>query len=111
MRTRIGPFSSASPRFRGGRNGFGGARKRDEEGVPLRVDLDARVLREGIPQNPPVLGEEVGVCRPVLLEEPRRALDVGEEEGDGATRELAHGSILELAPLGSLPLKSDYRRK
>ena len=100
MRTLIGPFSRAFPRFGGCRDSFGGARKRDEEGIPLRVDLDARVLRERIPQDPPVLGEEVGICRAVLLEEPRRALDVGEEEGDGATRELAHGSILELAPPG-----------
>ena len=99
------------PRFRGSRNCIGGARKRDEEGIPLSVDLDARVPRECVPQYPSVLGEQVGIGCPMLLEEPRRALDIGEEEGDGSAREVAHGSILELAPPRSLPLESDYRRR
>ena len=44
----------------------------------------APVSRECVPQGAAVLGEEIGVVRPVLLEEPRRALDVREEKGDGA---------------------------
>ena len=75
--------------------------ERDEEGVALGVDLDAAVFREGVPQRAAVLVEEIRVSRPVLLEKPGRALDVREEEGDGAGRQLgpAHGAIIVTAPL------------
>ncbi len=73
-------------RLGGRRDGVGGSWERDEEGVTLRVDLDARVAREGIPQRAPMIGEELDVSRPVLAQESRRALDVREEEGDGAAR-------------------------
>ena len=74
----------------------GGSGERDEEGVTLRVDLDAAVPRERLPQRAAVVVEEVCVSRPVLLEEPSRALDVREEEGDGAGRQVwpAHGAII-----------------
>ena len=66
-------------------------REGDEEGVPLRVDLDAAVARERFPQHPPMLAEEVRVPLAVLAQQPGRALDIREEEGDRAARELAHG--------------------
>jgi hypothetical protein len=47
------------------------------------------VSGRGLPQDPPVLGERVGIpCRAELVQQPCRALDVGEEEGDGAGRQL-----------------------
>ena len=76
----------------GGRgHGVRCARERDEERVALRVDLDAVVSRERISQGAAVLGEELGVAGSVLLEKPRRALDVGEQERDGAGRKLGPG--------------------
>jgi hypothetical protein len=60
--------------------------KRDEEGVALGVDLDPAVGLEGLAQHAPVLRELIGVALgSELVQQPRRALDVGEEEGDGAT--------------------------
>ena len=64
-------------------------------------------LRERVPQSPPVLGEQLGVARAVLLEEPRRALDVGEEEGDGAAREVAPGSRHDHLSCPSLSMRTD----
>ena len=68
----------------------GRAREGDKERVALRVDLDAAVSGEGVAQDPTVLSENAGVGVAELVKEPRRALDVGEEEGDGAGRELTH---------------------
>ena len=65
-------------------DGVARAREREEEGVALRVDLDAAVLREALAHQPPVVGEDVGVAVAELLQQARRALDVGEDEGDGA---------------------------
>ena len=67
------------------------SREGDEERVALGIHLRAVVPREGVPQGAAVLGEEIGVVRPVLLQEPRRALDVGEEKRDGAGGKLGPG--------------------
>ena len=72
-------------------------REGDEEGVALRVDLDAAVSLERVAQDAAVLGQRVRVAlRAELVEKPRRALDVGEEKGDGAARKLAHAASLRL---------------
>src|SRR5439155_26227056 len=76
--------------FGGGRESVFRARKSDEEGVALGVDLDAAVAGEGLPEDAPVLRQRVGVGVAELVQQACRALDVGEEEGDGAGRELAH---------------------
>ena len=60
------------------------ARERDEERVALRVHLDAAVPRERLAQDAPVLGQQVRVPVAVLVQQPRRAFDVREEERDGA---------------------------
>jgi hypothetical protein len=46
-----------------------------------------------------VLGQQVGVSSSVLAQEPRRALDVREQERDRSRRELppAHGAIIAWA--------------
>ena len=62
----------------------------DEERVALGVDLDPGMAREDRAQLAPVLGEQVHVALAVLMEQARRTLDVGEQEGDRAGGEVAH---------------------
>ena len=65
------------------------SREGDEERVPLRVDLDAAVRRERLPQRMAMIGESVCVrLRSETVQKPRRALHVGEQEGDGAGRQV-----------------------
>ena len=72
----------------------GRGRKGEEEGISLGIDLDATLGGARLPDYPAVLGELVGVrLGAERVQEPRRALDVGEEEGDGAGREVvAHAA-------------------
>jgi hypothetical protein len=63
------------------------SRKRDEECVPLRVDLDSTLERTRFADDPPMLRECRGVVLGAeLVEQPGGSLDVGEEERDGAGR-------------------------
>jgi hypothetical protein len=60
-----------------------GRREGDEEGIPLRIDLDAAVCIDGLADDTTVLGQRLGEAgRPNFVQEPRRSLYVGEEEGD-----------------------------
>ena len=63
------------------------AREREEERVALRVDLAARRRLEGAAQEPPLVGQHLPVVVAELLQQARRALDVGEQERDGAAWE------------------------
>ena len=84
-------------RVRLGRRGqrAGRGREGDEEGVALGVDLDPAVAREGVAHDAAVLGQRIGVrFGAECMEQLRRALHVGEEEGDRAGRELAHAGDL-----------------
>ena len=75
-----------------GRRRSSRCRKRDEEGVALRVDLDTAVRGRGPAHDVPVLRERLGVARrPELVQQARRALDVGEEERDRSSGKLMHG--------------------
>ena len=88
-RTWIGPEASASVKRRCRRERPWRGREGEEEGVALRVDLDAALGGAGLPDHAPVLGERLRVpLGAELVQQPRRALDVGEEEGDGAGREV-----------------------
>ena len=61
--------------------------EREEEGVSLRVYLDAALGAHSLADDPAMLGERVRVCLCAeLAQEPRRSLNVGEEEGDSAGR-------------------------
>ena len=75
----------------------GRRRERDEEGVALGVDLDTAVCGEGVSQESSMLGECLRVrIRTESVQQARRALDVGEEERDGAGREVpAHGRVID----------------
>ena len=85
---------------RGGRRALRG-RKRDEERVALRVDLDAAVCGERLAQKAPVLRERLGVrVWSERVQQPRRALDVREQERDRAGRKLGpHERHIEPSPL------------
>ena len=64
-------------------------RKGDKEGVALRVDLDSPLRRKGLAHDPPVHSERLPVSlRPQLVQEPGRALNVGEEKSNGARRKV-----------------------
>ena len=70
--------------------GTGGGRERDEEGVALRVHLDPATCDERFAQDAPMLREHVRVSLAQLVQQPGRALDVGEQKRDGAGRKLGH---------------------
>ena len=62
----------------------------NEEGVALRVDLDPAVRGKSFPQNAPMLGERLRVrFRAEVVQQLRRPLDIGEEEGDRSLRQVA----------------------
>lgn len=75
-------------RVRGRSHGVLRATEGDEERVALGPDLDAAVLLDGGAYQPMMLLERLGVSVAELLQEPRRPLDIGEEEGDRSGREL-----------------------
>ena len=63
--------------------------ERVQECVPLRVDLDAPVLGNSATQEQAVLGQRLNIAfLPELLDQPRRALDVSEEQCHGAGRKI-----------------------
>ena len=58
-----------------------------EERVALVVDLLAAVILRGRAKDPPMLGKEVSVPCTQPLQELRRSLYVGEEQGEGSRGE------------------------
>src|SRR4051794_6167269 len=68
----------------GGLHRVDGAGKGDKEAVALRIDLTAVVRLKDRAQQHTVLSEHIAVAWPKALEQLRRALDVGEEQGDRA---------------------------
>jgi hypothetical protein len=79
------PETSARCAAFGSGKGGGRAAENVEEGISLRVNLDAAVGTERIAQETVVLGQGLGVALGTeLVQEPGRALDVSEEEGDRA---------------------------
>jgi len=86
-------------RRRGRRDPGAGASENGEEGIAFAVDLDSA-------GGPKCLGEQAIVGRQKLrvavaadvLQQPRRALDVREQEGDGASRTLLFSFAQVLTP-------------
>ena len=76
--------------------------RRRRESVSLRIHLDSAATCEGLSQHAPVLFEQRRKGVAVLLQQPGRAFDVGEEEGDGAGGKLGQASVLRLARLAVL---------
>ena len=80
-------------RLAGGAERAGSGREGDKERVTLRVDLDAAVPLERVPQDAAMPGQHSRVViRAELVQEARRPLDVREEKGDGAGRQVEHGT-------------------
>jgi hypothetical protein len=76
-----------------GRDGILGRGEGVEEGIALVIHLVARVAAERLAHDPPVLGERLPVgLLAQLVQEPGRALDVGEYQGDRAGGLLDHAS-------------------
>ena len=70
-------------------------RERHEECVTLRIDLDTVVVRTGRADDPAVILECIAVPVAELVQQPRRPLDVREEERHHSTREHArHPTII-----------------
>jgi hypothetical protein len=69
-------------------------RERDEERVTLGVHLAAAMLVERRAQQALMLAKHLRVAIAQPRQEPRRALDVAEQERDGATRKLRHTAQL-----------------
>ena len=72
----------------------GRLRESNEEGIALGVDFDTAVALEDRPQQASVPCQRVRILLAELLQQARRAGDVGEEQGDGPRRQLAHGCSL-----------------
>ena len=93
-----GPVAQAVTDLVGGGHRIRGSREGCEERVALCVDLDSRVPGESGTNDVAVSGEEIRVPVAVLVQELRRARDVGEEKGDGADREIASHARLIIQP-------------
>jgi hypothetical protein len=65
--------------------------KGEKETVPLHLHLHPAALREGLPQQRTVHGQCLHVpLPPELLQQARRPLDVGEQQGHRPARKLSH---------------------
>ena len=95
----VAPFWPATRRKRslsGHRGGDGVARTREhhEEAVALGGDLGAAVDLERDTKQAPVLIQQVDIATAQPSEQPRRTLDVAEQEADGAGRKFRNGAQL-----------------
>ena len=93
----------------GGEGRFSGGGERDEERVTLAVDYEAVVLFACLPEQTVVLSEQVGVGVSGSLQQPSRALDVAEQQRDGAAGRFGHGSSIALAGASSKVLEPALR--
>src|SRR6266540_1687341 len=91
------------------RDCIGGAPEGNEECIALRVDLYPPVTLESRAQNPAVLGERVRIAISQLFQQLRRALDVREEERDGAGREFVPHKLNDAPPANPGQASSEGR--
>ncbi|MDQ2981461.1 MAG: hypothetical protein M3R26_03925 [Actinomycetota bacterium] len=87
---RPGLFCQPALGLGGGSEGIVRTTESAEEGVALGVDLDAGVGLDRLSEDPVVALEQLHVRLAELVEQARRALDVGEKERDRAGWEVAH---------------------
>src|SRR6266853_777977 len=72
----------------------GCSRECDKERIALGVDLNPAVALERIAQYPPMFSEQACVGVWLLVQQPSRRLDVGEEKGHRPAREFSHLGVL-----------------
>ena len=71
------------------RQRVGGIGKCDEERISSRIHLDAAVRRPGHPRHPMVPRQQFPICRRTeVVQQPRRALDIGEHKRHRPSREV-----------------------
>jgi len=70
-------------------DGVGGPSEGDEEGIALGIDLDPAVSGDGPADDPTMLRQSLVVGVAEIAQQPRRTLDVGEQEGDHTGRQQA----------------------
>jgi hypothetical protein len=93
----------------GGKQGVPRPRKGREHGIPLDVhNLTPSFLNDGAEQAA-MSGMNVRVTITQPLQEARRPLDVGEEEGERPGRQARHAASSE-AVVGPLAIRDDVRR-
>jgi len=74
------------------------------EAASRLVDLAALAFRYRLAQDAPVLGQNRAVALPELVEQPRRPLDVGEQEGNSPRSGARPSARPSLRPSASGPL-------
>jgi hypothetical protein len=83
-------------RFGSGGNCSRRGGERDEKRIPLCVHFDTVVAHERLTQGAPMLCQRVRVgIGTQLLQESRRALDVGEDKSDGSGRKLKRHAAIQ----------------
>jgi hypothetical protein len=88
------PARQRVARIGGGRERIGRPCERDEECIALRVHLHTAVPSERPTQGATVLSQNTRILVTELVQQPRRPLDVGEQEGDGACGQLGHTGMM-----------------
>ena len=84
------------------RDGVGSTPESDEERVTLRIDLLAPMRRKRLAEHTLLIGQQLAVSGAAeLLEQAGGALDVREQEGDGAAQTLRREPPLRVASLPS----------
>ena len=74
----------------------------DEKRITLRVDLDALVLGKRRAESPPMLVQRLPVVVAELMQQPRRALHIREQQRHDTGRETAHHRTRSCADARSL---------
>ena len=96
------PAGKCALGVRGGGDGARRAGEGDEERITLRVDLDALVVGKRRAELPPMLVQRLPVVVAELMQQPRRALHIGEQQGHDTARETAHHRTRSCADARSL---------
>jgi len=76
-----------------GKQGIPSPRKDREHGIPLSVHHLALAILDGGTEQAVVSCESLGITLTQPLKQARRALDIGEEEGDRPGRQGSHASL------------------
>ena len=88
-----------------------GASEGHEEAISLRVDLVAAILLEGTSHQGSILLQHARVALAQVLKQVGGPLDVGEEERDGAHREVVHTESPSLWLKRHPPVLGPVRRR